>query len=117
MEFPVLLALALPFAVFFGGPVAAAAVAGAAVSVPILIHLLNRRRFRIVPWAAMRFLLAAQRKNTRRMRLGQLLLLVVRTTLVLLLVLALARVMPRAQALWFRLFPDSAAFAAPSIRR
>ena len=28
----------------------------AAVSVPIIIHLLNRRRFRRVPWAAMRFL-------------------------------------------------------------
>src|SRR5437867_2789515 len=56
----------LLFAVFFETPLTAAAVAGGAVSVPIIIHLLNRRRFRIVQWAAMRFLLSAQRKNARR---------------------------------------------------
>ena len=28
-----------------------------AVSVPVLIHLLNRRRYRVVTWAAMRFLM------------------------------------------------------------
>ena len=28
-----------------------------AVSIPIIIHLLNRRRFRVVRWAAMEFLL------------------------------------------------------------
>ena len=44
-------------------------------SVPIVIHLLNRRKFREVPWAAMRFLLAAIRKNQRRMRIEQWLLL------------------------------------------
>ena len=110
------LALCL-FAVFFEAPLTAAAVAGGAVSIPIIIHLLNRRRYRIVTWAAMRFLLAAQRKNTRRMRLEQLLLLVVRTALVLFLVLAMASVMPWAEGWWFRLFPDSAAFAATSSRR
>ena len=36
----------------------------AAASVPIIIHLLNRRKFREMPWAAMRFLLAAIRKNS-----------------------------------------------------
>ncbi len=46
----------------------------AAASVPILIHLLNRRKFREVPWAAMRFLLAAIRKNQRRIRIEQWLL-------------------------------------------
>ena len=34
-----------------------------AASVPIIIHLLNRRKFREMHWAAMRFLLAAIRKN------------------------------------------------------
>src|SRR5271170_537229 len=72
----------------------------AAVSVPVLIHLLNRRRFRIVTWAAMRFLLAAQRQNTRRMRLEQILLLLVRAALVLLIVLAMASVNPWADRLW-----------------
>ena len=51
----------------------------AAASVPIIIHLLNRRKFREEPWAAMRFLLAAIRKNSRRIRIEQWLLLAVRT--------------------------------------
>src|SRR5947209_19116399 len=92
---------------FFETPLIALAVAAGAASLPVIIHLLNRKRFRVVTWAAMRFLLAAQRKNTRRMRLEQLLLLAVRTLLVLLLVLAMASVMPWAEDLWLRLFPDS----------
>ena len=35
----------------------------AAISVPILIHLLSRRRYKVVTWAAMRFLLAAVKQN------------------------------------------------------
>ena len=53
-------------AIFFGGPIAVVLTAAGAASIPVIIHLLNRKRFRIVPWAAMRFLLAAQKKNTRR---------------------------------------------------
>jgi hypothetical protein len=63
----------------------------AAAGVPVLIHLLNRRKYREVPWAAMRFLMAAIRKNRRRMRIEQWLLLAVRTLLVLLLVSAMAK--------------------------
>ncbi len=100
------------FAFFFASPLAALAVAAGAASLPIIIHLLNRKRFRVVTWAAMRFLLAAQRKNTRRMRLEQLLLLAVRTLIVLLLVLAMASVMPWAEDWWFRVFPNSAVHAA-----
>jgi hypothetical protein len=57
---------------------------------PIIIHLLNRRRFRLVRWAAMRFLLASLKKNNRRIRLEQLILLLVRTLILILLPLALA---------------------------
>jgi hypothetical protein len=96
------------FGFLFETPLAALAVAAGAASLPILIHLLNRRRFRVVDWAAMRFLLAAQRKNTRRMRLEQLLLLAVRTLLVLLLVAAMASIMPWAESLWARVLPDRA---------
>lgn len=60
-------------------------------SAPILIHLLNRRKFKETQWAAMRFLLEAVRKNSRRLRIEQLLLLAVRTLLLLLLALALAQ--------------------------
>jgi hypothetical protein len=62
-----------------------------AAAVPILIHLLARRRFRTVKWAAMEFLRAAFKKNQRRLRLENLLLLIIRTALLILLVTALAR--------------------------
>jgi len=60
-------------------------------TVPILIHLFSRRRFTTVRWAAMEFLRSAYRKNQRRLRLENLLLLLIRTALIILLVLALAR--------------------------
>jgi hypothetical protein len=62
----------------------------AAAAAPLLIHLWSRHRFREAPWAAMQFLLAAMRKNTRRLRLQQWLLLAVRTIIILLVVLAVA---------------------------
>jgi hypothetical protein len=102
----VLLATLALFAFIFESPFAAVAVAGGAVSIPIIIHLLNRRRFRIVPWAAMRFLLAAQRKNSRRMRLEQLILLAVRCLILMLLVLAMASVTQWAEAMWNWMNPE-----------
>ncbi|GAC1463385.1 MAG: hypothetical protein NVSMB9_00830 [Isosphaeraceae bacterium] len=62
-----------------------------AATIPVVIHLLNRRRFRQVPWAAMRFLMAAVKKNSRRIRIEQLLLLAVRTLVILLMVMAMAK--------------------------
>lgn len=62
-----------------------------AAAVPIVIHLLNRRKWQEVSWAAMRFLLAAIRKNRRRIRIEQWLLLAIRTLIVLLVVTAMAK--------------------------
>lgn len=62
-----------------------------AVAAPILIHLLSRRRHRVVDWAAMEFLLEADRRNRRRLRLEDLLLLLLRCLAVLLLALLVAR--------------------------
>lgn len=62
----------------------------AAAAAPLLIHLWSRHRFREVDWAALQFLLAAMRKNARRLQLQQWLLLAVRTLLVVLVVLAVA---------------------------
>ena len=95
-------------AFFFGGPFTVLATAAGAVSVPIVIHLLNRKRFRVVTWAAMRFLLAAQKKNSRRLRLEQLILLAVRALIVLLLILAMASVTPWAEELWKQNLPADA---------
>lgn len=63
----------------------------AAVSIPVAIHLLNKFRVKIVPWAAMRFLAESLRKNERRLKLEDLILLLIRCLLVALLVLAFAR--------------------------
>ena len=68
------------------------AVAGLLLAaIPIIIHLLNRRRYKVLDWAAMQFLLAAMRKNRRRLRFEQWLLLATRCALLFLLGLALAR--------------------------
>lgn len=50
----------------------------AAVSVPVLIHLINMLRHRRVEWAAMEFLLLSQKKNRTWIVLKQLLLLLLR---------------------------------------
>lgn len=60
-------------------------------AIPILIHLLNRQKYRRVRWAAMDFLLAALRKTRRRLQLENLLLLLVRILVMVLLAAALAR--------------------------
>jgi len=58
---------------------------------PIIIHLLNRRRYRIIDWAAADFLLESFKKTKRRIRLEQLLLLAMRVAGVGLMGVALAR--------------------------
>lgn len=64
---------------------------GLLASIPIIIHILNRRRFKTVEWAAMEFLLNALRKNRRRLRFEHWLLLALRCLVLGILGLALAR--------------------------
>lgn len=65
---------------------------GAALaSVPIIIHLLSRLRYRRVRFAAMEFLLQSDELNRRRLIIEQLLLLFLRVLAILLIVLLLAR--------------------------
>lgn len=59
--------------------------------VPLLIHLINLLRHRRVPFAAIEFLIASQRKYRTRVLLRQWLLLALRTAAVLGLVAALAQ--------------------------
>ncbi|HYE02778.1 MAG TPA: BatA domain-containing protein [Phycisphaerales bacterium] len=68
------------------------AVAGvAAVAIPIIIHLLMRRRRTPVRWAAMRFVIEAYKAQRRRLLVERWLLLAVRCLVVLLAGLAIAR--------------------------
>lgn len=61
------------------------------LGVPLLIHLLNRRRYKMKRWAAMSFLLAAYKRTRRRLRLENFLLLLLRCLIVVLLAGAMAR--------------------------
>ncbi|MEK7731035.1 MAG: BatA domain-containing protein, partial [Planctomycetota bacterium] len=62
-----------------------------AVAAPILIHLLARRRFKRIRWAAMDFLIDAERRNRRRIRMEEWILLALRCLAVALLGLMVAR--------------------------
>ena len=67
------------------------AAGGALVASPILIHLINRMRFKRIRWAAMEFLLKSQKRNRRRLIIEQLILLLLRILLVLLAAFLMAR--------------------------
>ena len=41
----------------------------ALASVPVIIHLLNRRRFQLVEWAPMKYLKLTIKTNRRRLRI------------------------------------------------
>ena len=70
-------------ALFVGG--------AAAVAAPILIHLLARRRFKRIRWAAMEFLIDAERRNRRRLRMEEWILLALRCLAILLIGAMVAR--------------------------
>ncbi len=63
----------------------------AAAAAPIVIHLWMRHTYRESPWAAMRFLQAAIKRQARRMQLQQWLLLALRTLILLLVAVAAAK--------------------------
>ena len=60
-------------------------------AIPIIIHLLNRRRFRRVEWAPMRYLKLTIQRNRRRIQIEELLLLLMRIAALILLFFFLAR--------------------------
>lgn len=71
----------------------------ALVSIPIIIHLINRLRYRTVRFAAMEFLLQSEQKNRRRILIEQLLLLLLRILAVLAIVALIARLILNQQQL------------------
>ena len=75
---------------YFLNPVPAAIGLGL-VAAPILIHLINRLRYRRVEFAAMEFLLQSEQQNRRRVLLEQILLLLLRILAIVLLTLLIGR--------------------------
>ena len=62
-----------------------------AASVPIAIHLINRRRHKTIQWAAMQFLLKASRESRGKKKLRHILILTCRALGIAALALAAAR--------------------------
>lgn len=62
-----------------------------AASIPIIIHLINRRRHKTVKWAAMQFLLKASRESRGKKKLRHILILACRALAIAALMFAAAR--------------------------
>ena len=79
------------------------------VALPLIIHLINQRRFQTVPWAAMQFLLAAKALARGYSRLRHWLIMLLRMLAVAAVILAVGRPLSRG---WLALAgggrPDSA---------
>ena len=69
-----------------------AALGSLLVGVPIIIHLINRLRYKRVEFAAMEFLLESEQQNRRRILVEQLLLLLLRILVIVLITLLIGRV-------------------------
>jgi hypothetical protein len=66
-------------------------VGAAAFLIPLIIHLLNKRRVTVVAWGAMHLLQEALRQKKKNLRIEQLLLLLIRIAIPIVLALCLAR--------------------------
>ncbi len=62
-----------------------------ATLIPIVFHLINLRKLRTIEFSSLTFLKELQRTQIRKLKIRQLLLLIIRTSLILFLVLALSR--------------------------
>ncbi len=62
-----------------------------AAAIPVILHLLNLRKLRTIEFSTLRFLKELQQTKIRKLKIRQLLLLIIRTLLVLFIVLAFAR--------------------------
>ena len=60
-------------------------------TIPIIIHILSRRRYRVVRWAAMEFLLQALSERSRNVRIQDLILLALRVGVLVIAALLVAR--------------------------
>ncbi len=62
-----------------------------AAGIPLLLHLLNLRKLQTIDFSSLAFLKELQQTKIRRLKLRQLLLLIIRTLLVICIILAFAR--------------------------
>lgn len=65
--------------------------AGAAVVLPLLIHIFNRQKVKTIRFSSLLFLRSLEKTRMRRVKIMEYLLLIIRTLIILLLVAAFAR--------------------------
>ena len=63
----------------------------AAAAIPVLLHLLNLRKLKTIEFSTLRFLKELQKTKIRRLKLRQIILLILRTLIVVFTVLAFSR--------------------------
>ena len=63
----------------------------AAAAIPVIIHLLNRRKLATIDFSSLRFLKELQHTSIHRLKIRQLILLLLRTLIIVTLVLAFSR--------------------------
>jgi len=66
-------------------------IAAAAALIPLIIHLFSRRQVKIIDFSSLKHLKALQRRQVKRLRIRQLLLLILRMLIIFTVVLAFAR--------------------------
>lgn len=62
-----------------------------AAAIPVILHLLNLRKLKIVEFSTLRFLKELQKTKIRRLKIKQIILLILRTLIIIFIVLAFAR--------------------------
>ena len=77
------------------------------ISIPVIIHLMNRMRHKQKKWAAMDFLFMAKRSSTKISNLRNILILICRCLVVLFFILALARPLAGSFLGWSVSTPDT----------
>ncbi len=63
----------------------------AAALIPLILHLLNRKKLKVIPFSSVRFLKELQNKRIRQIKLYQILIILLRMLFIIFLVLAFAR--------------------------
>lgn len=63
----------------------------AAASIPVILHLLNLRKLKTIEFSSLRFLKELQKTKIRKLKIKQILLLILRTLIIIFAVLAFAR--------------------------
>ncbi len=65
--------------------------------IPVIIHLLNRKKSKLVIFSSLEFLKSLQKKKMKKVKIQQILLLILRTAILLLAVMAFARPVSKIQ--------------------